>query len=143
VQPVVEKYPAGVPLVQRGAPITIAQLALLQAEHRAFLHSLRGSDHARRGAALFLVMSLLAGLVVLYSVRFQQALAQSLVKVAGVCALVVLTLAAGLLLSGPPWHAVLVPLTLAALILAIAYNPQFALLMSFSLSLAMTVALGT
>src|SRR5262249_13959346 len=37
----------------------------------------------------------------------------------------------------------LIPLTVTAMILTITYNPQFALLMSFSLTLAMTVALGT
>ena len=45
-------------------------------------------------------MSLLAALVVLYGIRFQPALAQCLSKLAGVCALVVLTLSLGLLLSG-------------------------------------------
>jgi putative nucleotidyltransferase with HDIG domain len=55
---------------------------------------------------------------------------------------VVLTLALGLLLSEPPWYATLVPLTLAAMVLTIAYNPQFALLMSLCLALATTVALG-
>jgi len=143
VPPVVEKYPAGVLLVQRGQPITAAQLNLLDAEHRAYLHSLLAGDHFRRGVALFLVMSLLAAVVGLYSARFQPALVQSLSKISGVCGLVVTTLALGLLLSGPPWHAVLIPLTVSAMILTIAYNPQFALLMSFSLALATTVALGT
>jgi putative nucleotidyltransferase with HDIG domain len=143
VPPVIDRYPAGVPLVHRGEPITLAQITLLQEEHRAFLHSLTPTDHARRGLALFLVMSLLAILIVLYSVRFQQALAQSLTKVFGVCALVMATLALGLLLNGPPWHAVLIPLTLAVIVLTIAYNAQFALLMSVSLSLATTVALET
>jgi putative nucleotidyltransferase with HDIG domain len=54
----------------------------------------------------------------------------------------VLTLALGLLLSQTPWYAVLVPLTVTAMILSIAYNPQFALLMSLSLTLAMIVTLG-
>src|SRR5262249_23454654 len=93
------------------------------------------------GVALFLVITLLAGVVVLYVLRFQQSLAQSLSKILGVCALVVGTMTLVLVLSPPPWHAVLVPLTLAALMLTIVYNPQFALLMS--LSLAATVALGT
>src|SRR5262249_46037868 len=86
---------------------------------------------------------LLALVVTLYVGRFQPSLAQSLPRSAGVCALVLVTLALGLLLSRPPWHAVLVPLTVAALVLTIAYNAQFALLLCLSLSLAMTVALGT
>jgi putative nucleotidyltransferase with HDIG domain len=143
VPPVVDKYPVGKTLVRHGEPITEAQLALLKEEHWAYRHSLTPADQARRGTALFLIMSQLGLVVVLYSVRFQQALAQSLIKVAGVCALVVLTVALELVLSGPPWYAVLVPLTCAAMIFTIAYNPQFALLMSFCLSLATTVALET
>jgi putative nucleotidyltransferase with HDIG domain len=140
---VVDEYDEGQTLVRRGQPITEEQMSLLKQEHEAYLRSLTPADQARRGIALFLIMTQLALVAVLYCVRFQLALTQSVVKVAGVCALVVLTLALELLLSGPPWHAVLLPLTTTAMILTIAYNPQFALLMSFSLSLATTVALGT
>jgi putative nucleotidyltransferase with HDIG domain len=143
VQPVLEKYPVGMPLVQRGQPITPEQLILLQEEHQAFLRSLGAADHVRRGFALALVMSLLAVLVILYGIRFQAALAGSLSKIGGVCALVIVTVALSLLLNSPPWHAALIPMTVAAMILTIAYNPQFALLMSFSLALAAAVALGT
>lgn len=143
VQSVLEPCPEGMPLVQRGKPITERQLALIQEEHRAYLRSLSTGDHARRGVALFLVVSLLAALVILYVGRFQTGLAQSTPKVLGVCALVVVTLVLGLVLSRPPWNAVLIPLTVTAMIFTIAYNPQFALLMSFSLSLVMNVALGS
>ena len=143
VAPVVERFPVGTPLVRRGQPISESQLTLLKEEHRAFLKSLKPLDHARRGAALFLVMGLLAAVAVLYVVRFQQALAHSLVKITSVCTLVLLTMALSLLLNGPPWHAVLIPLTMTAMIFTIAFNPQFALLMSFSVALGTTVALGT
>jgi putative nucleotidyltransferase with HDIG domain len=89
-----------------------------------------------------LVLSLLSTIIILYSVRFQPGLAQSLPKVAGVCALVFLTLVVGLVLSRPPWHAALVPLIITAMIVTIAYNPQFALLLSLSLTLAMVVTMG-
>src|SRR5271165_2219667 len=46
-------------------------------------------------------------------------------------------------LSQAPWHAVFLPMTMTAMIVTLAYNPQFALLLSFSLSFAMAVALGT
>jgi len=142
VQPVCEKFPVDMLLVPRGEPITERQLTLLEEEHRAFLRSLKHADHVRRGVALFLVLSLLAALVVLYVARFQSGLAQSLPKITAVCLLVVATVGMGLLLSRPPWYAVLIPLTVTAMILTISYNPQFALLMSFSLALATTVALG-
>jgi putative nucleotidyltransferase with HDIG domain len=141
VPPVVEKYPQGMLLVPRGQPITERQFAVLEEEHKAYQRSLSPRDHAHRGAALFLVMGLLTVLVTLYLARFQPALARSLPKIAGICLLVVVTLALGLLLSRPPWFAMLIPLTVTVMVLTIAYNPQFALLMAYSLSLAMTVAL--
>src|SRR5437588_498493 len=82
------------------------QLTLVREETRPFLDSQDQADHVRRGVALFLVFSLLSMVVVLYVVRFQQGLAQSLSKVVGVCALVLLTLILGLLLNNATWHAV-------------------------------------
>jgi putative nucleotidyltransferase with HDIG domain len=140
--PVIDRFPPGTLLVQRGQPITEPQYAVLQEETRAFLASRSPWDHFRRGAALFLVLSLLATIVILYSVRFQPGLVQSLPKVSGVCALVLFTLILGLLFSRPPWHAALLPLTFTALILTIAYNPQFALMMSLSLTLAMVLTMS-
>jgi putative nucleotidyltransferase with HDIG domain len=142
VPPVIERYPTGTLLVQRGQPITEPQENLLEEETRAFLDSRNPWEQFARGVALFLVLSLLAIIVVLYVVRFQQSLAHSLWKIMGVCTLVLVTLVLGLLLCRSPYHAVLIPLTVTALILTIAYNPQFALLMSLSLTLAMVVSLG-
>jgi putative nucleotidyltransferase with HDIG domain len=143
VPPVVDKYPAGLPLVQRGQPITERQLSLLKEEHRAFLRTRSTKDAVRRGIALFLVMSLLAGVVVLYVSRYQHSLAVSLPNIGSICLLALATLVLGVLLNRAPWHAVLLPITLTAMILTIAYNPQFALLMSFSLALGTVVSLGT
>ncbi len=140
--PVLDLYPSGALLVPRGQPITEAQMLLLREENKAFVRGRSVGDRVRRSAALFLVLGLLSALVVLYVIRFQPALAQSLPKIAGVCALVLLTLSLALVLSRAPWHAVLIPLTVTALILAIAYNPQFALLMSLTLTLATVVSLG-
>jgi cyclic-di-AMP phosphodiesterase PgpH len=142
-RPVVEKYPRGMLLVEGGEPITGRQLALLEEERRAYQHSLGHAARVRRGAALFLIFSLLTVLIVLYVGRFQVGLAQSLPTIVGVCALVLVTLALGMLLSHRPWHAAIIPLTLTAMVFTIAYNPQFALLMSFSMTLALSVALGS
>ncbi len=142
VAPVLKRYPPGTLIVPRNEPVTEAHLPILQAEARAFLHSHTRADRIGRGTSLFLTFTLLAMLVVLYVVRFQQGLARSLPKIAGVCALVLLAIVLGMLLSRATWHAVLIPLTVTALVLTIAYNPQFALLMSLSLTLAMIVTLG-
>jgi putative nucleotidyltransferase with HDIG domain len=142
VAPVLKRYPPGTVMVPRNEPISEAHLGVLQAEGKAFLRAQTRGDRVGRGLSLFMTFSLLSLLVVLYVARFQHGLAQSLPKVIGVCALVLLTLVLGLLLARATWHAVLIPLTVTALILTIAYNPQFALLMSLSLTLAMTVTLG-
>jgi putative nucleotidyltransferase with HDIG domain len=141
--PVTKKYPVGSPLVRRGEPIRREQLTLLEEEQRALRRSQDRLDHLARGAALFLIHALLASLVVLYVVRFQKGLAQSLPNIIGVCVLVLMTLALAIVLSFPPWYAMLIPLTVTALVLTIAYNPPFALLLSLTLSLATTVALGS
>jgi putative nucleotidyltransferase with HDIG domain len=142
VEPVIDKYPADSLLVRRGQQISDSHLVLLQAEHAAHLDKLTLGHLCKRAAALFLLLTLLALIVVIYVVRFQHSLARSLSKVVGVCALVLGTLVLSMLLNTSPWHAVLVPLTVMALILTIAYNPQFALLMSLSLTIGAVVTLG-
>jgi putative nucleotidyltransferase with HDIG domain len=141
-RPVLEKYPQGVVLVQRGQPISERQLALLKEEHLAYQASLGPSDKLQRGVAQFLIFSLLTALVVLYVMRFHLVLARSLPTIAGLGLLAVCTITLGLLASTAPWYAVFLPLTVTAMILTLAYNPQLALLMSVSLALATVVALG-
>ncbi len=142
VSPSVDRFPVGTLLVQRGAPITVQQQQLLKTESAAFLAGQSRTDQFRRGVALHLVFTLLASIVVLYVVRFQQSLAASLSKVLGVCALALATMLLGLILSQAGPLAILVPLTVTALILTIAYNPQFALFVSLSLTLALLITIG-
>lgn len=141
-RPVLEKYPRGMLLLPRDTPIMERQLGLLKREHRAFVGELTREAKWCRAGALFLIFSLLAGFVVVYVSRFQLGLAQSLPKIAWVCVLILATLSLGAFLSRPPWHAEFLPLTLTALVLTLAYNPQFALLLTLSLGVCMTVMLG-
>jgi cyclic-di-AMP phosphodiesterase PgpH len=146
-------YSPGKLLVERDFAITDSQYELLLAESRAYWDSQvdRNSQgdpigfnwaRIKRSFSIFLIFTLLALLVILYVVRFQEGLASSLRMVVGVCAIVLLTLVIGLFLCHEVcWHVVLIPLTVTALILTVAYNPPFALLMSLSLSLAMIVML--
>lgn len=137
-----ERIARGVIIVAQGQPIQRRQFELLRAEHQAYMKHIVAADLASRTVAEFLVFILLAGSVVLYTVRFQPSLAHNLPMIAGVCVLVLLTVTASLLLSGPPWHAVILPLTITTMIVTLAYNPQFALMMAFSLVLALAVMLG-
>lgn len=137
-----DHFPRGWVLVPAGQPIQDRHLNLLHEEHEAFLASLGPEYGWTRGCALFLIFSLLTGMVVLYVARFQSSLGQSLPMIAGVCVLSLVTIALGLVLSPAPWHAVILPLTMTAMILTLAYNPQFALLMTLSLAMTMVVVLG-
>ncbi|MBM3993932.1 MAG: HDIG domain-containing protein [Planctomycetes bacterium] len=139
---VFEKYPRGMLLVPRGTPIQERQLDLLKEEHRAYGDSLAPADHWSRAGSLFILLSLIAALMAMYVARFQAGLAQSLPMIASVCVLVLATLVLATLLSQPPWSALLLPMTLTAMVLTLGYNPQFALMMSFALELALTVTLG-
>lgn len=156
-----QQFAAGALLVPWGQPISETQLHLLKLEHIAYVQSLKGEaagkpgtvsvsdpstlqqDDWDRGIALFLIFSLLTALVVIYVARFQTSLAQNLPMIAGVCVLTLMTLVLGTLLSQPPWNAALLPLTFTAMVLTLAYNPQFALVMSFTFVLALGVVLGT
>jgi putative nucleotidyltransferase with HDIG domain len=142
VPPVVKAYPPGTLLVERNHPISDAQYDLLLAEGKAFWGTQGNARRVSRGVAVFLVLTLLSLLVVLYVVRFQHGLGSSMHKIVGVCALVLLTLVLSIFLCQVTWHAVLIPLTITALVLTIAYNPPFALLMSLSLTLATIVTVG-
>src|SRR6266851_261948 len=75
---VVERYPIDTLLVKRGQPVTEAQFNLLEEETRFFFRGFDPWDQLARAAALFLVLSLLSVVVVLYVIRFQQSLANSL-----------------------------------------------------------------
>jgi putative nucleotidyltransferase with HDIG domain len=142
-RPVIEKYPKGMLLVPRGHPIQDRQLDLLIEEHHAFVFSLETDELVKRGLSLFLIFSLLSSLVVMYVARFQTGLAHNLPMIAGVCVLVLGTVVLGTLLSQSPWNAGLLPLTFTAMVLTMAYNPQFALMMSFGLLLGLSLVLGT
>ena len=111
-----------------------ASCTLLEEEHRAYPDSLDRGDHARRAVRPVPGLQPAGGAGRPVRGPLSAGLAESLPSIAGVCVLVVVTLGLALLLSRPPWHAEFVPLTLTALILTLAYNPQFALLMSFSLA---------
>lgn len=140
-RPVFEKYPRGMLLAPAGEPIQDRQLDLLKEEHQAYLDSWTNAEHWSRGISLFLVLSLAAVMVVMYVARFQVGLAQSGPMIVGVCVLIFATIVLGAVLSQPPWNALLVPLTFTAMVLTLAYNPQFALLMTFALEFALAVVL--
>ena len=137
--PLIDRYLRRTVLVPRGEPILDRQLSVLQEEHSAYLKTVTLSERVIRGAALILMFGLLSISIGLYVIRFQTGLAESSQAVASVAILVLLTLSLGLMLDQTPWHAVLLPLTMTAMVLTLAYNPQFALVMSFALTLTINL----
>ncbi|HUR54902.1 MAG TPA: hypothetical protein VMZ71_12290, partial [Gemmataceae bacterium] len=140
--PVVEKFPAGLLLQSRDKPITPEKLSLLRAEHRAFVKSRSAADRWGRGVGLSLVVALLAATVALYSSRFQPAVCERFGAVVGIGFLIALSVWLASVLNRPPWHAGVLPLTVAAMVLTIAYNPPFALLISLCVAIVASLAEG-
>lgn len=140
--PVAERFPAGLLLQSRDKPISTEKLSLLKAEHRAFVKSRSAGERWGRGVGLSLVVALLAATVALYSARFQPAVCERLGAVVGIAILVVLAVWLAAVLNRPPWHAGVLPLTVAAMVLTIAYNPPFALLISLCAAIVSSLSDG-
>ncbi len=140
--PPVDRYAAGSILVPRGQRIDGPKFVLLMAEHRAYAQSLSFADHVARLLALILIVFLLAGLLCVYVACYQPGLAGSSRGILGISIVMLVSVAGALLLIRPLWDAAIIPLTLAALVLAIAYNPPFALLLSFCLAIVTSIGCG-
>ncbi|HEV3144858.1 MAG TPA: HDIG domain-containing protein [Gemmataceae bacterium] len=140
---VVEEYPAGTPIVKRGQPIKVSELALLREEANAYLRTLHSADHFRHTFSLLAINLLLCSFVALYVSRYQPHLAKRLSQLVGITIQAVGTLCLALLVSRSPWNAAVLPLTLSAMIYTVVFPAPFALLLSFSLSLVTVISLGT
>jgi putative nucleotidyltransferase with HDIG domain len=136
------EFRSGMVLVERNTPLTDQHLVLLKEEHRAYQASLDSTAHLKRGAALLLIFFLMGALVVLYVSRFQESIGQNWGKLITSCLLVFLTVTGGLYATCLPGYGLYLPPTIAAMILTLAFNPQFALVVSVNLALALAVALG-
>lgn len=139
---VMDYYPAGLILVLRDNPISTDHLQILRAEHEAFRHTLSPLRLVGRTCAVAAIIVLLTITVILYTIRFQPATAKKWTAVLGICTLICGTFALACWLDAPPWHAAALPLTVTAMILAIAFNPPFALFMSVCLAILMAIEKG-
>lgn len=136
-------YPRGEVLVEQDQVIGEEQLLLLRAEHEAGIAAMRTGDRIRRALGILALVASLFLLTGYYVGRHERGIATDAGKIALICSLVVITMAAVRLLSTQPWNAELAPVAIAAMILAIAFNPNFALMASFSLSVLTCLASGT
>ena len=139
----VDVYNKGDMLVEQGQEIGEEQLILLRREHEVAKLLAPRSDVYRRAASILVLVASLFALIGYYVYRHEPRIASDIGRTTGVCALVVAAIGVVRLLSLQPWDAELIPIAVAAMVLAIAYNPHFALMVTFALSLLSAVALGT
>ena len=130
-------------LVEQGQTIGEEQLILLKLEHDEAVKALRFGDRVRRGLGILALVGALFLLTGYYAWRHESRLVHDLRKIALVCGLVIVAPAAVRLLNMHTWDAELVPVAIASMIVAIAFNPHFALMVTFTVSLLTCVALGT
>ncbi len=137
-----DTYSRGEVLVEQGQTITEEQLILLKLEHDAQTQMLSLGRKLGRGAGVLALSVALFFLLALHAWRHERGFAREPFRVAMICGLMILALAVVRLLANQTWNAELVPVAVAAMIVAIAYNPGFAMMITFSLSLMTCIALG-
>ena len=143
VVPVYDPYRKGDPLVDQGQEIKEAELILLHEEHDVENRSRTLGARARRAGSILVLSAAMFALIGYFVLRHEPKIAGDLGRIASICSLSVVSLGLARLLAMQPWDAELVPVAIAAMILAIAYNPHFALMITFALSLLTCVAMGS
>ncbi len=142
VDDVYEVYRKGELLVEQGQEIREEQLLLLREEHEVANAQTSTWARFRRAGSVLVLAAAMFALIGYYIHRHEPLIAGDLRRIFSICSLSVVALGLARLLAPLPWHAELVPVAIAAMILAIAYNPHFALMVTFALSLLTTVAMG-
>jgi putative nucleotidyltransferase with HDIG domain len=138
-----DTYAHGEVLVDQGQTIGEEQLILLRLEHDASLAELGFGDWARRIVGIFALVTALYFLTGSYVYRREPRFARDPGRVAMICGLVILALAIVRIVAAQTWNAEVVPVAIAAMIVAIAYNQSFAMMITFGLSILTAIALGT
>ena len=137
-----DTYRKGDLLVDQDQEIAEEHLALLRLEHQETARHLGWGARIRRIGSVVVLVAALFALVGYYVHRHEPQIARSTRQTAVLCGLVVGAVGIGRLLAMQPLGAELIPVALVAMVLAIAYNPHFALMVTFTLSLLTSMALG-
>ncbi|GIW89012.1 MAG: 7TM receptor with intracellular metal dependent phosphohydrolase [Isosphaeraceae bacterium] len=135
-------YIKGEVLVDQDERITDDHLAVLRLEHEAANSARPLAQRVQRLLAVLVLVASLYALAGYTLVRTAPELANSTPRLGVLLAVVVATLAIARLLAIQPWDAELIPVALAGMILAIAYTPELALMVTFGVALLTSVALG-
>ncbi len=140
---VFDTYEKGDLLVDQDTEVAEDQLALLRLEHETANRTLSVGARLQRAVSIVVLVGALYALIGYYIQRHEPQITRSLSRVTALCTLTVVAMGVMRLLALQPWDAELIPVALSAMILAIAYNPHFALMVSFALCLLTSLALGT
>src|SRR4051794_6904517 len=143
VEDIPDTYRKGDVLVEQDQEINEEQLILLRMEHETANARLGLGALLRRGTSIVVLVAALFALIGYYIYRHEPEVGRDLSRIAALCALVLAAIGLVRLLAMQPWDAELIPIAIAAMILAIAYNPHFALMVTFGLCLLSSLALGT
>ena len=143
VHDVYDTYNRGEVLVEAGQTIGEEQLILLRLEHDAAVGELHFGDKARRAVGILALVSALYFLAATYVVRREPRFVLEPGRVAMICGLVIIALAVNRLIAAQTWNAEIVPVAIVGMIVAIAYNSAFAMMITFSLALLTCITLGT
>jgi putative nucleotidyltransferase with HDIG domain len=111
-------------------------------EHEQYIRGLTLGERLRRAGGILALVAALFLMTGYYVIWHEPRIAENIVQIAKICGLVVLCMAVVRLLANQTWNAELIPVAIGAMILAIAYNPNFALMATFGLSLLTCMALG-
>ncbi len=143
VRDVYDVYRRGDLLVEQDTKIAEEQLILLRLEHDMAAASQGFGERVRRAVSIVILVAALYALIGYYVHRHEPEIARDLRRITAICGLSVAAIGLVRLLVLQPWEAELIPVAIAGMILAIAYNPHFALMVTFALCLLTSLALGT
>ena len=143
VRDVYDVYRKGDLIVESDQRIGEEQLILLRMEHDTANAAQGFRACLRRAGAMTVLVAALYALIGYYVRRHEPEIARDLKSTAALCGLAVLTVGLVRLLVAQPWDAELTPVAIAAMILAIAFNPHFALMVTFALALLTSLTLDT
>lgn len=143
VRDVYDTYHRGDLLVEQGQTVGEEQLALLREEHKAIQHERSFGAKARRAVSIIILVAALYALVGYFVHQHEPEIAGNIRRVIALCGLVVASVGLARIFALQPWDAELIPVAVAAMVLAVAYNPHFAMMVTFALCLLTSLALGT
>lgn len=136
------RYAEGDVLAEACAPISAESLALLQREHDEYVRLQDARSRTGRAASLFGLFIAMFTLAGFYLHLHHREVLADLGHVATLVGLSVATVVICLFAAGEAWRAEIVPLLVFAMIIAIAYDEDLALLLAAEVALVTVVGLG-